>query len=80
MDSPGKSSFLTGVGKLLAEGPFELLTHIQLFLDPVDISSTCLAVRECFMINSFRAKACSKCCFFRHANIFLELLSRGLCA
>ncbi|EDR02542.1 uncharacterized protein LACBIDRAFT_309499 [Laccaria bicolor S238N-H82] len=36
-DMDGKSSFLTGVGKLLAEGPFELLTHIQLFLNPVDI-------------------------------------------
>ena len=77
MDSPGKSSFLTGVGKLLAEGPFELLSHIQLFLDPVDI--LVLRFVKCLMINSFRAKACSKCCFFRHANIFLELLGRGLC-
>ncbi|EDR02541.1 uncharacterized protein LACBIDRAFT_295431 [Laccaria bicolor S238N-H82] len=37
MDSPGKFSSMTGVGKLLAEGPFELLTLIQLFLDPIDI-------------------------------------------
>jgi len=51
MDSPGKSSFLTG--KLLSEGSFELLTYIQLFLDPV-ISMT-----------PFMQKLCSKCCFFQ---------------
>ena len=54
MKSPGKSSFLTGVGKLLSEGPFELLTYIQLFLDPVDILD--LRFVSVCLYNSFRAK------------------------
>ena len=74
MDSPGKS--LTGVGKLLAEGPFELVTHIQLFLDPVDI----LALRFVSVSTThFVQKLCSECCFSRHVNIFLASLGRGLC-
>ena len=54
MNSPGKISFLTSVAKLLSEGPLELLTYIQLFLDPVDI----LALRfvSVCLYDSFRAK------------------------
>lgn len=74
MDSPGKS--LTGVGKLLAEGPLELVTHIQLFLDPVDI----LALRFVSVSTThFVQKLVPSVVFFSHANIFLALLGRGLC-
>lgn len=44
LDLSSESLILTGVGKLLLKGSLDLLIHIQLFLDPVDIlalRSTC---------------------------------------
>lgn len=46
LDLSSESLTLTGVGKLLLKGSLDLLIHIQLFLDPVDI----LALRH---VNTF---------------------------
>ena len=57
MNSPGKSSFFTGVGKLLSEGPLacsSLTMYIQLFLDPVDILA--LQFVSVCLYDLFRAK------------------------
>jgi hypothetical protein len=76
MDSPRKSLCLTGIGKLLSEGSFDLLTHIQLLLDPVDI----LALRFVSVSTThFVQTLCSQRCFFRHVNTFLVPVGRGLC-
>ena len=77
MNSPGKSSFFTGVGKLLSEGPSltSNCSWIQSTYDPR------LAVCESLSLRLISCKSCFlSVVFFRHVKTFLMPLGHGLCS